>query len=105
MSEVDHRSGFLSARAYEQLKISSAPRLIQVAGGPFVVPTRRGYQPVLVVEELHEGKHYLLYISAVSLTEGLEALRASNSGELLGVAMAIRKVGDGAMAPYDVQRA
>ena len=74
MSESDDGGGFLAPRAYEQLRITSAPRLIQVISGPHVVPTRRGYQPVLCVEELHEGKKYLLYISAVSLTDALESI-------------------------------
>lgn len=99
------KNGFISARAYEQLRITTAPRLITILSGPFVVPTRRGYQPVLVVEELHEGKVYLLYVSSVSLTEGLEAVRASNGESLVGATVMVRKIGEDKMSPYDVQPA
>jgi hypothetical protein len=105
MSESDEACGFLSPRAYEQLRVSSAPRLVQVVSGPHVVPTRRGYQPVLCVEELHEGKKYLLYISAVSLTDALESIRTAKGGSLAGVAFTIRKAGEDKMSPYEAELA
>jgi hypothetical protein len=105
MSESDDVCGFLSPRTHDQLRVTSSPRLVQVISGPHVVPTRRGYQPVLCVEELHEGKTYLLYISAVSLTEALESIRSARGGSLIGVAFTIRKAGDDKMSPYEAELA
>jgi hypothetical protein len=106
MSESEENGavgGFISARSHEQLRISSSPRLIQVLSGPHVVPTRRGYQPVLCVEELHEGKKYLLYISAMSLTEALEEIRAQRAGSLVGAAIKVRKESEEKMARYEAE--
>lgn len=105
MSESDNACSFLSPRAHDQLRVTSSPRLVQVISGPHVVPTRRGYQPVLCVEELHEGKKYLLYISAVSLTDALESIRSASGGSLVGVAFTIRKASEDKMSPYEAELA
>jgi hypothetical protein len=85
-----------------QLRVSTSPRLVVIKSEPFVVATRRGYQAAVLVEEVQEGKEYLLYVSAVSLTEPLEKFRKAR-GFLSGCELLIRKESDDRMSKYLVE--
>lgn len=85
----------------EYLRIGIDPRLLLIKSEPEVLPTRRGYQPVMVVEEVHEGKEYLLFISAVSITDPLEEIR-KDRGQLVGSQILVKKLSEDPRSQYVV---
>ena len=89
---------------------TTAPRLtieedwidIELRSDPFVVPTRRGYSPAILVRRspaAHYSEHLL--IGAKSLAIELESLRC-NRGTLLGSHISVRKHGPERTARYVV---
>lgn len=87
----------------EQIKIDAEPRCLQVISEPYVIYTRRGYQPALDVYERKTRKQYVLYIAARSLTEKLEILRRENAGRFNGLEFWIRKESYEKTSPYIVE--
>ena len=75
---------------------------IQVLTDPFVVFRRDRYLPVVLVEELGTEAKYLLFVSAVSLSQCIESIRMRN-GTLVGVNLRLRKKGEDRFAAYDVE--
>lgn len=68
-----------------------------------VVPTFKGYAPVLPVKVDLTGLEYVLYISSKSLTDALEPLRAANKGSFAGLKFSVRKSSDDQFAGYEVR--
>jgi hypothetical protein len=91
----------VEAGTLEQLKVGVSPRLVIVQSDPQLLWTRRGYAPVLEVEDVHKGGRYLLYISAFSLAEPLEARRGQR-GSLVGSALSLKKQSADPMSKYEV---
>ncbi len=85
----------------EQLKVGVSPRLVILHSDPQLIWTRRGYAPVLEVEDLHRGARYILYISAYSLAEPLEKRRLS-VGTLVGATLSLRKQSADPKSRYEV---
>lgn len=75
---------------------------IQILTDPFVIYTKRGYSPVLLVEELNTEEKCLLFVSAKSLSEFLEKLRKER-GALVGVNVRVRKRGEEKFSTYEVE--
>jgi hypothetical protein len=75
---------------------------IQVLTDPFVVYRNDKYLPVILVEELSTEGKYLLFVSATSLAECIEALRAKR-GALIGQNLRIRKKAEDKFSPYEVE--
>jgi hypothetical protein len=95
------------------IDLHSLPRLqcktewteIQILTDPFVVfrgNKRSRYLPVVLVEESRTELKRLLYISAMSLSQCLEPIRAKR-GTLLGVNVRLRKTGEDKFSPYEVE--
>lgn len=84
-----------------QLKVGVTPRLVIAKSDPQLIWTRRGYAPVIEVEDVHKGEKYLLYVSAYSLAEPLEKHR-QGKGTLVGTAILLRKQSVDAMSKYEV---
>ena len=76
---------------------------ILVIGPVDVVRTFRGYAPILPIRDIQTGLEYILYISAKSLMEPLEPLRAGNSGQFDGLRFEVRKQSTDKMAPYEIR--
>ena len=68
-----------------QLKVSTGWIDVSVLEEPTVKATFKGYAPILKVRANHTGLEYFLYISAKSITEGLEPLRQQNGGKFCGL--------------------
>ena len=64
---------------------------LQVVEEPILILTVRGYAPVVRVQQKNNGLEYMLYISARSIAEPLEALRQSNGNIFSGVNFRIKK--------------
>lgn len=75
---------------------------IQILTDPFVIYKRDRYLPVVLVEELRTELKRLLFISAVSLGQCLEPIRAKR-GTLVGVNIRVRKRGEERFSTYEVE--
>jgi hypothetical protein len=75
---------------------------VQILTDPFVIYKRERYLPVVLVEELRTEIRYLLYISAVSLGQFLETIRAKR-GTLVGMNIRLRKEGEEQFSAYEVE--
>ena len=82
-------------------RATTSASLIKIKSEPMVVFTKRGYQPVVVIEDVHAGNDYLLFISAQSLTDPLEELR-HEKGSLSGAQMLIKKQSEERASRYSV---
>ncbi len=85
----------------EYLRIGTEPRLLLIKSEPEVIPTRRGYQPVIIVEEVHQGKEYIFFISAASVTDPLEEIRKVR-GQLAGSQILVKKASEDPRSQYVV---
>ena len=83
-----------------RLEVTTEPVLIRIISDPYVVPTARGYQPVVDILALKVKKKFFIYIGSSSITKQLEALRVFNSDSLINLEFWIRKASDERMAPY-----
>jgi len=84
----------------EYLKIDVEPRRVQIISEPYVIYTKRGYQPVVDVIDTKNKREYNLFISAKSLSERLEMLKSENNGRFRGLEFWIRKQSYERTAPY-----
>ena len=84
----------------EQLKIGTSLVRFTITSEPGVVPTYRGYAPVLKARIAGEGTEKTLFISSRSLTEIIEKARAKNGGRWTGIELAIQKESDDKFAKY-----
>ena len=79
---------------------------LQVLSDPFVIYRKSfgqyRYTPVVLVEELRTELKRLLFISAVSLAQCLESIRAKR-GNLVGVNIRVRKRGEERFSTYEVE--
>lgn len=75
---------------------------IQVLTDPFVIYRKDKYLPVVLVEELGTERKCLLFVSATSLAECLEAMRTKR-GALVGLNVRVRKKGEDRFSPYEVE--
>ena len=75
---------------------------IQILTDPFVIYRRDRYLPVVLVEELGTELKRLIFISAVSLAQCLEPIRAKR-GTLIGVNIRVRKKGEERFSTYEVE--
>ena len=87
-----------------QLRISESSQLLQIKSEPYVLYGRRGYQPVIDVENIHTGEIGYLVISAQSLSEPLFELSVGNNGKLNNFTLIIRKESKDRMSPYIVSK-
>lgn len=95
----------------EYTEIKALPRLhvgtgwitLEVIDEVNVLPTFKGYAPVLPVRVEPSGLPYILYISAKSICETLEQLRSNNGGYFTGLRLALRKESDEQFAKYVVE--
>jgi hypothetical protein len=87
-----------------QIKISDSPNVLIINSEPYVIFTRRGYTPVIDVEEIHKGATGYLVITAASLGEPLHRIQSENSGKLKGVSITIQKEDSSKFSSYIVER-
>ncbi len=85
------------------LKVSTGWIELEVVAEVDVVLTYKGYAPVLHVQKLNNELGYILYISARSLGQPLEALRQSNNGLFKGLRFRVRKESADQMSKYEVE--
>ena len=87
----------------DQLKIDTEPKRLMVTSEPYVVYTRRGFQPVIDVIDVKRRKEYFIYISARSIADALQNMKLDNGDQFVGVEFWIRKESDERMSPYVVE--
>lgn len=85
------------------LKVSTGWVELEALEEPTVIVTFKGYAPVLKVRVRQTGLDYLMYLSAKSIAEGLEPLRAKNAGHFAELCFRIRKQSEDQFAPYEIQ--
>jgi hypothetical protein len=66
-----------------------------------VIHTRRGYVPVLEIERQHLP--HILFVSAASLADPLEKIRASRGGVLAGARIRLHKTGEDHFSSYEIE--
>ena len=76
---------------YDYMRVDAEPKLLQITSEPYVIFTKRGYQPVVNVLEKKRKMNLILFISPVTLTRQLEPLREENNGQFIGLEFWIRK--------------
>ncbi len=86
----------------KSLKVTEDPVVLEILTEPYVVKTRRGYAPVVDVRT-DAGEEKTLFISPVSLTEGIEVLRQRNGDEFSGIKMRVFKESEDKFAKYVVE--
>lgn len=87
-----------------QIRISDSAQVLQIISEPYVQYGRRGYQPVVDVENIHSGETGFIIISAQSLSEPLYEISQDNNGALTGVTIIIKKESKDRMSPYVVTK-
>jgi hypothetical protein len=87
-----------------QIRISDSAQVLQISSEPYVQYGRRGYQPVIDVENIHSGETGFLIISAQSLSEPLYEMSQENNGRLSGITLIIKKESKDRMSPYVVTK-
>lgn len=87
-----------------QIKITDARISLLLKSEPYVTYGRRGYVPVIDVENIHSGLDGFLIIDPISLGEPLNEIQIENSGNLKGITIAIQKENSSRMAPYILER-
>lgn len=75
----------------DYIKFDAEPHLVQVLSEPMLVLSKRGYQPIVRIMHKKKKTEYLMFISAVSLSQQLENLRIKNNGQFTGLEFWIRK--------------
>lgn len=86
-----------------QYKVGITWSELEVVAGPDVVPTFKGYAPILIVRKTRTEQENTLYIAAKSICEQLEPLRAANNGDFKGLRFQIRKQSSDRFARYEVK--
>jgi len=87
----------------DQVRIGEDTQLLQIISEPYVIYGRRGYQPVINVENLQSGVAGYLVLSALSLSESINQLVVANNGVFVGLNILIKKASRDRMAPYVVK--
>lgn len=85
-----------------QIRISDSSQLLAIKSEPYVLYGRRGYQPVIDVENIHTGELGYLVISAQSLSDPLHEMAQKNNGTLNGINLIIKKESKDRMSQYVV---
>lgn len=85
-----------------QIRIGEDSTLIQITSEPYVIYTKRGYQPVINISKVHTGEDGYLIISAQSLSDPLHQLAERNCGRLSKLVLLIKKASRDRMSPYIV---
>lgn len=88
--------------ATPRLKIDHRWATVIFDSDPFVVPTRRGYAPAVLVRRPQAPHAEHVLAGAKSLSAILEEIR-NRHGTLRGVRVRIRKQGRASTAPYEVE--
>jgi len=84
------------------MRVKEGRILIKVLSDPFVVYRARKYLPVIRVKDTEADLDYLLFVSAISLSETLEEIR-SEYGTLVDREFAIRKKDSAQTSPYEIE--
>jgi hypothetical protein len=85
-----------------QLRVTDASQLLEIKSEPYVIYSKRGYQPVIDVENVHTGDDGHLVITAQSLSDPLHEFAEKNDGNLTGIVIIVRKESKDRMSPYVV---
>lgn len=99
---TNHDSGQRCGTDTPRVRLLTAWVPLTFASEPFVVPTSRGYAPAVLVRRRGMTQHEHILIGARSLAEPIEVLRLE-FGCLEGIDVRIRKCGDAATSPYEVE--
>lgn len=89
-----------SVKDLPYLSIDADPILVQILSEPYLVCTKRGYQPIVKVILSKKKTIHLMFIAASSLTRQLEDLRLQNNGLFTGLEFWVRKESYKQMASY-----
>ncbi len=76
---------------------------LEILSEPYLVNSIRGYAPIIDVKHLREKANYSLYISAKSISDGLEPLRINNNNLFTGIKFKIRKEENKKMSKYLIE--
>ena len=85
------------------VSFTTEPTKIKIVSEPTVVFTQRGYAPVVKVAIEGEEEEKVMFISAASLSAGLEELRSENDQKFAGIEAVIRKESTDRFAKYIVE--
>ena len=89
----------------QRLKVETEPLKIRIDSEPFVTFTAMGYTVAIFVTALKWKRKYYLYISAKSIAEEFEKIRALNAGSLIGQCFWISKEAEDKKSKYKVEQA
>tara|TARA_B100001146_G_C15755386_1_gene253526 strand:+ start:130 stop:438 length:309 start_codon:yes stop_codon:yes gene_type:complete len=97
----DHKNNSIDTDL-PSMRVKEGRILIKVLSDPFVVYRARKYLPVIHVKDTEADLDYLLFVSAISLSETLEEIRAEY-GTLIDKEFAIRKKDSAQTSPYEIE--
>jgi hypothetical protein len=86
-----------------QLRISDSSILVKIESEPYVIYTKRGYQPAVDVIDLHSGTEGFMIISAMSLADGIQPMVLANKNKFSGIIAVISRASREKTAPYIVR--
>lgn len=86
-----------------RLEVTVDPVIFEIVSEPYVVLTYRGYAPVVDVMVREESEPRVMYISASSLSHGIEEQREKNNGKFKGINLRVRKESNERFAKYIVE--
>lgn len=87
----------------QQIRISDSSVLIKIISEPYVIYTKRGYQPAVDVTDLHSGAEGFLIISAMSLADGIQPMVLANKNHFSGIVAVVSRASKEKTAPYIVR--
>lgn len=76
---------------------------LEIICEPYLVNSIRGYAPVVDVKHINERIEYSLYISAKSISDHLEPLRAKNNNMFTGIKFKIKKEDNKKISKYIIE--
>lgn len=86
-----------------KLDITTEPVIFEIVSEPYVVLTYRGYAPVVDVKPREDNEVKCLYITASSLSQGIEEQRQKNDGKFSGINLRVKKESEDRFAKYVVE--
>ena len=75
---------------------------MKILTDPFVIQSRLGYSPAIIVEVPDEDEKRLFFISAKSIFDSIEPIREER-GALVGLNIRVRKAGSERISPYELE--
>lgn len=89
---------------FQRLEVHMGFIDLEIISEPYLINTIRGYAPIIDVIHLGEKIKFSLYISAKSISDGIEPLRENNNKQFTGIKFKIKKEDNKKMSKYIIEK-